>query len=162
MRNAANNAPTIISRIVRISILHLQKSEVPSPWTYRDLNPEPSPCHGVALPIGATGPSGDFLAVTIRRYCLAPTEIPITHWGTRPERSRAEAVGLEPTRALPQAVFKTGAIRPKLGLYLQVGIRDGFSPPTLPVIPAASHLGYRIPEASMGIEPILNCFAGNS
>jgi hypothetical protein len=127
MRNAANNAPTIISRIVRISILHLQKSEVPSPWTYRDLNPEPSPCHGVALPIGATGPSGDFLAVTIRRYCLVPTEIPITHWGTRPGDLAAEAVGLEPTRALPQTVFKTGAIRPNLGLRFQRNPRRVFT-----------------------------------
>lgn len=77
------------------------------------------------------------------------------------QKTSAEAVGLEPTRALTQAVFKTGAIRPKLGLYLHRNSGRVFTANSSG-IPAASHLGYRIPETGTGIEPVLNCFAGNS
>lgn len=73
---------------------------------------------------------------------------------------QAEAVGLEPTRELPQAVFKTGAARPKLGLYLHKEFWTGFHR-QLHRCPVASHLGYRIPEAIVGIEPTQDCFAGS-
>lgn len=37
-----------------------------------------------------------------------------------PQPFAEEAVGLEPTRELPLAVFETAAVRPKLGLRFQV------------------------------------------
>jgi hypothetical protein len=80
---------------------HGCNTERPPPrgqWTYRDSNSEPSPCKGVALPVGATGP--------LTRLYDPPGE---SDRVSRPsgQSGRAEEVGLEPTRIGYPAVFKT-------------------------------------------------------